>query len=154
MKFGSIVCLLSLVSSLAWTGELHDYLSPEQRARVEKLKVDVGQLPTDARNRVRFEGPGETATTPEILHVRSSSSPGPQPGTGSLLGVPLNVDLNGSVLVIARADANGRVSAPAPIPDDSRLAQAKLYMQIIAVDPAGPQGFSSSRGMWVGICPK
>ena len=52
MKVGGIVCLLLLASSVVSAGELHDYLSPEQRARVEKLKVDVDQLATGAGNRV------------------------------------------------------------------------------------------------------
>ncbi len=51
MKVGGIVCLLLLAGSVVSAGELHDYLSPEQRARVEKLKVDVNQLATDAGNR-------------------------------------------------------------------------------------------------------
>ncbi len=51
MKVGGIVCLLLLAVSVVSAGELHDYLSPEQRARVEKLKVDVNQLATDAGNR-------------------------------------------------------------------------------------------------------
>ena len=51
---GWILAGILLCSFAAWTptavGAVGDYLSPDLRARVEKLKADVAYLPTDQRN--------------------------------------------------------------------------------------------------------
>ena len=70
-----------------------------------------------------------------------------------LLGIDLLVDLNSSVGLGGTAQPDGSADLPLPIPADPTLANARIYMQIVGVDAAGPQGLSASRGMWFGICP-
>ncbi|MCA8957876.1 MAG: choice-of-anchor B family protein [Planctomycetes bacterium] len=70
----------------------------------------------------------------------------------NLLGVQVNVDLNGSFLFEVRADANGVVRMPTPVPNNPTLGNSKIYLQVFGEDTGMPQGLSASRGMWVGIC--
>ena len=73
-------------------------------------------------------------------------------GRTSMLGVEVNIDLARAKLFTLRADAEGKATIPAPIPNDPGLALARLYFQVVAEDRGNPNGFSASRGMWAGIC--
>ena len=70
----------------------------------------------------------------------------------TLLGVDVNIDLTGALWIYGKADANGKTTLNAPVPNDATLGGKKIYMQLFAADNLAPQGFAASRGMWSGIC--
>lgn len=74
------------------------------------------------------------------------------PGSLSVLGVEIHIDPAQAFSVDLTADANGKVTVPLPIPNDPNAANQRVYMQILAQDAGAPQGWSASRGMWMGIC--
>ena len=70
----------------------------------------------------------------------------------TILGVQVHVDLTGAFWHYGKADANGKATLPAPIPNAPGLGGKKVYMQLFGADAKAAQGFSASRGMWAGIC--
>jgi choice-of-anchor B domain-containing protein len=74
-------------------------------------------------------------------------------GTGTVFGVDLHVDLGQVLVVTSSAGANGAALLPLPVPANPGLANQRIYLQVIAADPAGPQGLTASRGTWFGIAP-
>lgn len=70
----------------------------------------------------------------------------------SVLGVKVHIDLSKAILVNGRVDGAGRVILAAPVPNDPRLGDVRVYIQLFAADSAAPFGLSASRGMWTGIC--
>lgn len=135
------------------------------------LQADCGHL-----NRFGTATPGSNGKTPRIV-LRGGSpkvdSPGLKfkfegmlpnakfilligvgPGNTDILGVKIHMNLQFVLLFHLQAGANGELLLPTPISDTPALAGGKLYFQIAATDSGMPGGFSASRGMWTGICPK
>ena len=73
-------------------------------------------------------------------------------GSLNVLGVDIHIDPAQALSASITADANGKVSVPLPIPNDPNAANQRVYMQVLAQDAGAPQGWSASRGMWMGIC--
>ncbi len=73
-------------------------------------------------------------------------------GSLNVLGVDIHIDPAQALSASITADANGKVTVPLPIPNDPNAANQRIYMQILAQDAGAPQGWSASRGMWMGIC--
>lgn len=81
-------------------------------------------------------------------------------GQFPLLGVTVLVD-PAQILAAPTVQADGTAGAPGagtsirtlPIPALAGLANLPLYLQVIAIDPNGPQGLSATPGMRVSICP-
>lgn len=80
---------------------------------------------------------------------------GSAPGSGSVLGVNLNVAAGPALLALSLGDllgpagAVGWTSFVAPLSTDPRLVGASIYLQAVAGDPGTPSGLSSSAGLRV-----
>lgn len=74
----------------------------------------------------------------------------PASAAGRILGAEVHVDLiGGRVVGPFAADAAGKLSIPAPVPNDTGLTGGRIYMQLFADQGNGT--LSSSKGMWAGI---
>jgi choice-of-anchor B domain-containing protein len=75
------------------------------------------------------------------------------PGSTRILGVDVLLDLSFLLGVDGTADGSGVAVVPLGLPQDPGLANLRVYAQVVALDPTGPQGMTASRGMWFGIAP-
>ena len=121
--------------------------TPGSTGLVPRMRFD-GATPRVAASKLRLEIENLLPNARFAFAIAGST------GTANLLGVKVHVNLSGAYIFLAKADANGKASIAAPIPDDSSLASQKMYMQIVSEDASNSGGFSASRGMWVGIAAK
>lgn len=112
--------------------------------RVPRLRFD-GSAPRVGGSKLRLEIENLQPNASFFLLVSGG------PGQGSLFGVPMHVNLASIIVLQFKADSNGKLTIPAPVPNDQNLVKQRLYLQILGRDAALPGGFSSSRGMWTGI---
>lgn len=67
--------------------------------------------------------------------------------TQSVLGVTLQVALQGALLLPLRTDESGRAKVPFPVPDDGSLIGRTVLGQFVVVDPAGSAGIAATAGL-------
>jgi choice-of-anchor B domain-containing protein len=106
------------------------------RAYAEGGAIEVGQ------GALKLVTQNLVANQPWLLVIGSSQ------GTGSVLGIPIHVNLNGAILLSGTADGNGNATIPLPIPGNASLANQKIYLQLVSISGGS---LTSSRGMWAGI---
>jgi choice-of-anchor B domain-containing protein len=71
--------------------------------------------------------------------------------SGTILGARIHVNLGtGTIVGPIKADANGKATVNAPVPNNGGLGGAKIYLQLFG--DRGNTTLISSRGMWAGIC--